>query len=137
MGLIDDILKGLPENALLRAQMRELADKYAALETENAILKDDIRKLQAENERLTAVDALDEMEIKILILLANPNRFPNKQYIATELGLDKIRLEYFLKDLSTRGYIYDEFSPNPVEGEPVGYYLQHHGKEYLIKNKLV
>jgi transposase len=137
MGLIDDILKGLPENALLRAQMRELADKYAALETENAILKDDIRKLQAENKRLTDVGVLDDIEIKILILLANPNRFPNKQYIGSELGLDKVRLEYFLSELSAKGFIYNELSRDPVDGEPIGYYLQHYGRGYLIKNKLI
>jgi hypothetical protein len=137
MGLIDDILKGLPENALLRAQMRELADKYAALEMENAILKDDVRKLQAENKRLSETDVLNDTELKILILIAKPNRFPNKQYIGSELGLDKVRLEYFLGELFSKGFVYDEFSPDPVEGEPVGYYLQHHGRGYLIKNNLI
>jgi hypothetical protein len=114
-----------------------LETENAALKTENAILKDDIRKLQAENKRLADVGALDDIELKILILLANPSHFPNKQYIGDELMLDKVRLEYFLHDLSAKGYIYDEFSPDPVEGELVGYYLQHYGKGYLIKNKLI
>ena len=43
MSLFSDILKGLPENAVLRAKVREAEAKSAALQTENAILKDDNR----------------------------------------------------------------------------------------------
>ena len=46
MGLLDDILKGLPLNALLREKINDVEIKYAAIETENAILKDDNNKLK-------------------------------------------------------------------------------------------
>ena len=45
MGLFDDILKGLPVNAVLREKINDVEAKYSAIETENAILKDDNRKL--------------------------------------------------------------------------------------------
>jgi hypothetical protein len=48
MGLIDDILKGLPANAVLREQIGQLNALKAAAETENAILKDDLREAKAE-----------------------------------------------------------------------------------------
>jgi hypothetical protein len=43
MSLFTDILKGLPENAVLRSKVADAEARYAALETENAILKDDLR----------------------------------------------------------------------------------------------
>jgi hypothetical protein len=55
MGILYDVLKGLPLNAVLREKINEIEAKYAALETENAILKDDMRKLREErvsNDRL-------------------------------------------------------------------------------------
>src|SRR5258706_16444871 len=46
MGILYDMLKGLPLNAVLREKINDIEAKYAALETENAILKDDNRKLR-------------------------------------------------------------------------------------------
>jgi fructose-specific phosphotransferase system component IIB len=47
MGLFTDILKGLPENAVLRSKVAKAEERYGALETENAILKDDLRDAKA------------------------------------------------------------------------------------------
>lgn len=71
MGLIDDILKGLPANAVLREQITQLNAQKAAAETENAILKDDLRqakaeiaKLKKQIEELTHIDDLNETELR-------------------------------------------------------------------------
>jgi hypothetical protein len=48
MGLIDDILQGLPLNSLLREQMIQLKAEVAKLETENAILRDDLHQANAQ-----------------------------------------------------------------------------------------
>jgi hypothetical protein len=48
MGILYDMLKGLPLNAVLREKINDVEAKYAALDIENAILKDDIRKLRKE-----------------------------------------------------------------------------------------
>jgi predicted nuclease with TOPRIM domain len=70
LGIIDDIIKGLPENSNLRDRVRVLGDENESLKTENAILKDEKRKLEGEVvrlkdeiKRLTHTDDLEEAEI--------------------------------------------------------------------------
>ena len=79
MGLVDDILQGLPVNSLLREKVNQLNAEKAAVETELAILKDANRELAAENQKLKKQveelshkdDDLDETEIKLLLVIAN------------------------------------------------------------------
>jgi len=52
MGLVDDILQGLPVNSILREKVSQLNADKAAVEEQNAILKDDNRELKAEIVRL-------------------------------------------------------------------------------------
>ncbi|MGI9066612.1 MAG: hypothetical protein ACR2HX_09440 [Pyrinomonadaceae bacterium] len=74
MGLLTDILKGLPENAVLRDKVAEAEKRYGTLETENAILKDDLRDAKAEITKLKKqveelahkVPTLHDLEIKLL-----------------------------------------------------------------------
>jgi hypothetical protein len=61
--IIDDILKGLPENSNLRARVTDLVSQIADRDQLNASLKDDLRQsnikiatLQRENQQLTHVD---------------------------------------------------------------------------------
>jgi len=133
MGLIDDILKGLPENALLRAQMRELADKLAALETENAILKDTKRDLERkvvsltnEMDDLKHIDTLEEIERNILVYVAQ-NRDSFHHDIALSVGISEQQIEYYLQELVTKGYVEDRF----------GYPLTQKGRKYLMDNNLL
>ena len=48
MGLLTDILKEITQAAVLKEKIAEIEAKYAAAGTENAILKDDLRKANAE-----------------------------------------------------------------------------------------
>jgi regulator of replication initiation timing len=73
MGLVDDILQGLPVNPLLREQVSRLNAQKAAVETELAIVKDDNRQLQTENadlqkqiKELSHKDNINDVEIGIL-----------------------------------------------------------------------
>ena len=52
MGILDDILKGLPVNPLLREKIADVEAKYDASETENSILKDGLRDAKAEIAKL-------------------------------------------------------------------------------------
>ena len=61
--IVDDILKGLPENSNLRARVMNLVSEIADLKQSIASLKDDLREkdiqiatLQSENQRLTRKD---------------------------------------------------------------------------------
>jgi len=84
VGLIDDILKGLPANPVLREKITQLEAEKAATDQENAFIKDDNRALQKENtalkaenaklkqkiEELTHPDDLNEIELKLLQCIA-------------------------------------------------------------------
>ena len=79
MGLFDDILKGLPANAVLREQITQLNAQKAATETENAILKDNLRhakveiaKLKKQIEEHAYCDTdFDDVETRILSALGD------------------------------------------------------------------
>jgi DNA-binding transcriptional ArsR family regulator len=142
MGLFDDILKGLPENAVLRDKVREAEAKNAAIETENAILKDDLREAQAENKRLkeqiqslTHTDDLHEIQIKIIKLLAQ--KLPNCRaaFIAESLQAHPTEIEFHLGVLEKQGYVTSR-RMRPTIG-PYFYYLKQKGKEYAVKNNLL
>jgi chromosome segregation ATPase len=74
MSLFTDILKGLPENAVLRDKVREAEANQAKLETDNAILKDDLREakmlIQELKQQVTELthksSDLGEIELEIL-----------------------------------------------------------------------
>jgi|SRR5215213_8211826 len=141
MGLLD-LLKDIPLSANLQEKLRTLEAKYAAAETENAILKDDKRQLGAETKRLkdeikslTHTDDLHETEIKILVRLADERAKKTDEALRSYLQLSKARFDYFLHSLSEKEYIdYDGSYYSPEPGE---YYLSQIGREYLIKNDLI
>jgi len=114
MGLFDDILKGLPVNPLLREKIAELEAKYAATETENAILKDDLREAKAENQKLKKqveelshknLNEIDEIELKLLQLLSQLGDRSYTAIICQEMSpLPAERVKYHLKNLEDAGY---------------------------------
>src|SRR5690242_10691631 len=78
MGLLTDILKEIPQAAVLKEKIASIEAKYAASDTENAILKDDLRKANAKIKELEkqvgelkpSDDDFDEAELRILMLLS-------------------------------------------------------------------
>jgi predicted nuclease with TOPRIM domain len=144
MRLLTDILKGLPENAVLRDKVRDLEAKQAGLETENAILKDDLRKAQAETTKLKErieelthkEDELNENELEILKVIGT--RTGRVQMfaanIAHKIKVDLLTTEYHLQRLVDRDYI--RLGP-PAPPFPGTYDLEHKGREYIVKNKIL
>jgi predicted nuclease with TOPRIM domain len=97
MGLFDDILRGLPENAVLRSKVSEAKEENASLKQENAALKDDLRqakaeivKLKDENEALKHKPDLEETEIAILRILADDNNDHTAEGIAFQAGARRL-----------------------------------------------
>jgi predicted nuclease with TOPRIM domain len=149
MGLFADILKGLPENAVLRGKVQEAEAENAALQTENAILKDDNRTLKIEIQqlkvevmnlkdeiqKLTHTDTLADEEIKILVYLADENAIHFRDSMAINLQLKHVRLDYFLEKLKAREYT-SWIGGSPVR-EAIRYFLTSKGREYLFKNDLI
>src|SRR5438094_2026256 len=112
MSIFDDILKGLPVNSLVREKVAELEAKYAATETENAILKDDLRnanlqiaKLEKQIEKFTHKDDLDETDVKILTSIADPNHGSSADALARHLQLHVERLALHLDKLVQGEYL--------------------------------
>src|SRR6266404_1333907 len=78
MGFVTDLLKEIPLSSVLKEKIAVIEAKYAASDTENAILKDDLRKLKAEItklrkqvEELTHKDDLDDVERELIKLVAS------------------------------------------------------------------
>ena len=54
MGIIADLLKGIPPNAVLRERVELIKQKHELPEDENSVLKDRVAKLEQENTELRA-----------------------------------------------------------------------------------
>jgi hypothetical protein len=142
MGFLTDLLKDIPLSANLQEKLRTLEAKYAAVETENAILKDDKRKLEAENKRLkqeieslTHTDDITEIERKILALFGDPNGDHTAEGIVEELRLHPTKVDYYLEALVNKRYIRQ--AGVYAVSEPIPYYIEQKGREYLIENNLI
>lgn len=133
MGIITDILKGIPVNAVLRSKLEGWERKYEGLEAENTKLREEIRELKSKVKELTSSDELCEKEVKILIFLSSINQPLTANLIAAELGLSLTKTEYYLKRM-WRQYVdsYDYSNKRPSE-----YCLAQKGREYLVKNDLI
>lgn len=142
MGFLTDLLKDLPLTAVLREKITTFENEIAALKQENASLKDDKRELQAENKRLkdeikslTHTVDLDDTEIKILVQLADPHRHHTAEGLRNQLQIHPTKLDYYLEGLEEKGYIR---TPSLyVIDEPMNYYIDQKGREFLIKNNLI
>jgi hypothetical protein len=113
MGLVDDILKGLPVNPVLREQVSQLNAQKAAADTENAILKDDlheakadIAKLKKQVEELTHKDDLSDVEIDLIKRISETGVDNSTTSIMSQwFDGPEARLEYHFNRLSDADYI--------------------------------
>src|SRR5688572_5614147 len=141
MGLLTDILKEIPQAAVLKEKIAAIEAKYAAADTENAILKDDLRKANAEIaklkkqvEDLTHKDDLDETEIDLLHRVAQTD-YDNAtaQIIGQRLNISPVRLDYHFARLEESGYI----EGGLIDDFGLHYGLTQKGRALLIAKNLV
>lgn len=133
MGIITDIIKGIPVNAIQRDKLEKLEKRHDELETENTQLREENRELKSKLEGLTSTSELGENEIKILILLASRNKPIDAQMIAAILGLSLTKTKYYLEKM-WRQYVNSHDWSNDRQSE---YFLAQGGREYLVENDLV
>jgi len=141
MGILFDLLKDIPTNAVLREKMQAIEEKYAALETENAILKDDNRKLKADKvqleqeiKRLTHKDSLDEVSHKILAYMAEADGFVDDSDLEGLLQLPAARVKHHMDKLESQDYV----DGKHYAGGAVSLYsLTPKGREYVVSNNLI
>jgi FtsZ-binding cell division protein ZapB len=134
MGIITDILKELPLNAVLRDKLQELERKYDALGVENSKLKEENQNLKNKLKELTSTGKLSEPEVNILLLLSSCNRELTSEMIASQLCLNLTKTEYYLERMYKEEYVY---SHDWCDGRSSEYYLIQKGREYLIENNLI
>jgi predicted nuclease with TOPRIM domain len=143
MGLLTDILKDLPLSANLQEKVRTFEAENAALKTENAILKDDLRQAKAEIqklekrlEELTHTPELHEQERAILRYLFRSDVDRDSGSIISSLNFEhpeEARLR--LNNLSKLGYVQPPRS-RPMPGRIPQYRLTDKGREYVLNNLL-
>lgn len=141
MSLFTDILKGLPENAVLRDKVREAEANQAKLETDNAILKDYLREAQAEIatlkkqiEELSHYEQPNETELEFLKAIAAYDELAAEQ-LAEHFKLNLQRVRYHLEKLEGIGYV-GRYGISVV-GEPIPYYLTKKGRGFMVANELL
>ena len=133
MGIITDILKNIPLNAVLRGKLQELEKKHEELEAENTQLKGENQKLKRKVEELTSSDELCEIEVNILKLLSSLSKRTAGMF-RVDLGLGLTKTEYYLKRMCGQKYIREA----SYAGErPSHYSLAQKGREYLVVNDLL
>lgn len=139
--MFEDILKGLPENAVLRSKVSEAKEENAALKQENAALKDDLRqakaeivKLKEQIQTLTHKEAsLHENEVKILSVVAENEHGADAADLAQHLRLSQARVDYHLQEMVTNDYLHVQ----PRLRDFPLYTLTQKGRKYLIDNNLL
>ena len=132
MGILIDILKEIPINAVLRDKLQELEKKYEELEAENVKLKEENLKLRSKVQELTSSDQLCENEVKILILMSSLNQSLSAEQIASGLGLNLTKIKYYLGRMDDQ-YVYSAH----LVGSHSLHSLTQKGREYLVENDLV
>lgn len=113
MGLLTDILKEIPQAAVLKEKIANIEAKYAAADTENAILKDDLREakgliaeLKQQVKELSHIDDLNDVEINLLHEIADKGVDNSAiSIMAPWFNGSEARLAYHFNRLSTAGYI--------------------------------
>lgn len=142
MGFLTDILKGLPENALLRSKVAEAEERYGALETKNAILKDDLRNAKAEIKQLekqiqefTHDYGLSKIEVEILLYFADPHVLVDVEMLLDKLQIHPARLQHYIENLEERGFL---VTPRDMFGNQLAMLeLLPKGRAYLVEQGLI
>jgi len=145
MGLLTDILKEIPQAAVLKEKIADIEAKYAASDTENAILRDDLRearaeiaKLKSQMEELSHPD-LNEEEVNLLWLFSkNDSAYTVASWTSYEISersaLSYHQTRYYLHKLENGLYLH---TTRASHSSSVQYSLAQKGREYLIKRGLL
>ena len=96
--IIDDILKGLPENAHLRSQLGELRPQIETLQRELTDARMEIQRLKNKYE------SSPDDGIEILKVLATKDDFWTPQQVSDATGIDVVRVQNLLAKLKLDNY---------------------------------
>ena len=122
------------ENANLKAQNQALETEKQNFKIENINLK---KKIQL-YEKSSHVTTLDEIESKILLFLANQDKFDiSPEDIAHELNRNIQLITFHLENLRTKKMV-DARPIAPFDHSPKRFWsIAQSGRRYLIENKYI
>ncbi len=122
--VIDDILRGLPDNARLRAEIEKLVARVQSLEKENEDLKKEVETLRPKL-------GLDVETVKVLqIFFASPHEL-SRDEVASLAGLARGVADYHLDELRKLKFVMQSHA-----GEVARFSIYPKGREFIMKNKL-
>ena len=140
MGLLTDILREIPLSAVLKEKVAAIEAEKARLETDNAILKDDLREAKTKIAQLEKrlqpkghpadVDETDALLLKEIALAGDTDC--SAQYLAGKVGLSATVIELRLQRLCDTEYL-TAWSL----GGPDCYSLLPKSRAYLVGNNLI
>lgn len=143
MGGLIDLLKEIPLSAVLKEKIADVEAKYAASDTENAILKDDlhqanmlIAELKQQVKELTHIEDLNETELKLLNHVANVDytrAVPSFLRINFFPDLTLARVEYHLERLNQLSYVRSGF----VDHLGIHFAVTQSGRKLLLEKNLL
>lgn len=137
MGLLTDILKEIPQAAVLKEKIADIEAKYAAADTENAILKDDLRQAKAEITKLKkqveqfSYSDLTDIDVSILQTIAVRGT-SDSDIVAHDLTVHFQKAQLHLNTLAKAGYIRGFYDENGS----LTYRLCDRARRYLDENDL-
>nr|MDP2192033.1 hypothetical protein [Rhodoferax sp.] len=158
MGWIDEMLVGVPVNAVLRERLTLEAEKRGATIAENVALKSENISLRSENEVLksqavnlrqeiqrrddvieqekTHGHTLEKLREKILVLVAQHERLHDAQ-IAEEIGVSKQLATLHLQELKTANFVSSHFALDEDSRRVDAWFIEQPGRKYLLNHGLL
>ena len=92
-----------------------------------------VKEVQKSQKIVNEKEDLEDIELDVLKAFINLPHFIRVETILSKIKTEKIKLEYYLKELCDKKYL----SPSYRIGSPVTYSLAQKGKGYLIKNSYI
>lgn len=139
MGWIADLLKEIPLSAILKEKIATIEADYAAVKTENAILKDDLRQARRETAKikrrlgeLSRKEEIGETESRILTLMTK--QLVSHNELTDDLKISDERLQFYLRRLLDGEYIKVAFETTSGKRR---FALDQRGREHLIAIRVI
>ena len=134
MGIITDIIKGLPISAVQKEKIIDLENKLTALEAENKRLKRENRDPNKQLGRVIGPDQIEKDEERVLLEFGKYNASATLHDITQNCEMSETRAQFYIDNLKEIGLL--EYK-TVTAGKAFRYIITHSGRKYLITKSLV
>jgi hypothetical protein len=131
LSIIDDILKGLPENARLRSQLGELRTQIEALQSQ---LKDAHAEIERFRKQQQPASAVDDQAAQFLVAIANAPEGAKTEDLFAHFRLSPAKGDFHFDQLRAHKFVY-QASVNMFTGIRWG--ATPSGREFLNQKGLL